>query len=50
MTLNGWFQIALFSVIVVLLTRPVGGFMSRLFSGERTVLSPALRPLEIGIG
>ena len=48
MTLNGWFQIALFSVIVVLLTRPVGGFMSRLFSGERTFLSPALRPLEIG--
>ncbi|MEI7610878.1 MAG: potassium-transporting ATPase subunit KdpA, partial [Rhodospirillaceae bacterium] len=48
MTLNGWFQIALFSVIVVLLTRPVGGFMSRLFSGERTFLSPVLRPLEIG--
>ena len=48
MTLDGWFQIALFSAIVVLLTRPVGGFMTRLFSGERTFLSPALRPLEIG--
>ena len=48
MTLDGWFQIALFSVIVVLLTRPVGGFMTRLFSGERTFLSPVLRPLEVG--
>ena len=48
MTLDGWFQIALFCVIVVLLTRPVGGFMTRLFSGERTLLSPVLRPLEIG--
>ncbi len=48
MTLDGWFQIALFSAIVVLLTRPVGGFMTRLFSGERTFLSPVLRPLEIG--
>ena len=48
MTLNGWFQIALFSVIVLLLTRPVGGYMTRLFSGERTFLSPLLRPLETG--
>ena len=48
MTLNGWFQIALFSVIIVLLTRPVGGYMTRLFSGDRTFLSPVLRPLEIG--
>ncbi len=48
MTLNGWFQIALFSVIVVLLTRPVGGFMTHLFSGGRTFMSPVLRPLELG--
>ena len=49
MTLNGWFQIALFGVIVVLLTRPIGGYMTRLFAGERTLLSPILRPLEIGL-
>ena len=48
MTLNGWFQIALFSAIVVVATRRVGGYMTRLFSGERTLLSPVLRPLEIG--
>jgi K+-transporting ATPase ATPase A chain len=49
MTLNGWFQIALFGVIVVLLTRPIGGYMTRLFAGERTFLSPILHPLEIGL-
>jgi potassium-transporting ATPase potassium-binding subunit len=46
MTLNGWIQIAIFSVIVILITRPLGGYMTRVFEGERTFLSPALRPLE----
>jgi K+-transporting ATPase ATPase A chain len=49
MTLNGWLQIGIFTAIVVLLTRPLGGYMTRLFSGERTVLSPVLRPLEHGL-
>ena len=49
MTLNGWLQIALFCAIVVLLTRPVGGYLTRLFAGERTLLSPVLRPLEVGL-
>jgi K+-transporting ATPase ATPase A chain len=49
MTLNGWLQIALFSVIVVLLTRPFGGYMTRVFTGERTLLSPVLRPVERAI-
>ena len=46
MTLNGWFQIALFSVVVVLLVKPLGGYMTRVFAGERTFLSPVLAPLE----
>jgi potassium-transporting ATPase potassium-binding subunit len=46
MTLNGWIQIALFSVIVILITRPLGGYMTRVFAGERTFLSLALRPVE----
>jgi potassium-transporting ATPase potassium-binding subunit len=46
MTINGWVQIALFGVIVFLLTRPLGGYMTRVFAGERTLLSPVLRPLE----
>jgi K+-transporting ATPase ATPase A chain len=46
MTLNGWVQIAIFSVIVILITRPLGGYMTRVFAGEKTALSPVLRPVE----
>jgi potassium-transporting ATPase potassium-binding subunit len=46
MTITGWVQIALFSVIIILITRPLGGYMTRVFAGERTFLSPVLRPVE----
>jgi K+-transporting ATPase ATPase A chain len=46
MTITGWIQIALFGVIVILITRPFGGYMTRVFNGERTFLSPVLRPVE----
>jgi len=46
MTSNGWLQIALFGVIVIAITRPFGGYMYRVFAGERTFLSPLLRPIE----
>jgi potassium-transporting ATPase potassium-binding subunit len=46
MTLNGWFQILFFSAAVLLVTKPVGIFMARVFSGEKTFLDGALRPLE----
>jgi len=46
MTVNGWVQIAILCVIVVALTRPLGGYMTRVFAGERTFLSPVLRPIE----
>src|SRR5215468_8952494 len=46
MTIIGWVQIALFSVIVILIARPFGGYMTRVFAGERTVLTPLLRPVE----
>ncbi|OQW59327.1 MAG: potassium-transporting ATPase subunit KdpA [Proteobacteria bacterium SG_bin9] len=49
MTLIGWLQIALYCAIVVALTRPLGGYITRVFSGERTILSPILQPIEIGI-
>ena len=49
MTFNGWLQIAIFSVLVILITKPFGGYMTRVFSGERTFLRPVLRPLEVGI-
>ena len=46
MTLNGWIQIALYAVIIIALTKPLGGYMTRVFNGERTLLSPVLRPVE----
>jgi potassium-transporting ATPase potassium-binding subunit len=46
MTWNGWLQIALFAAIVVALVKPVGLYMTRVFNGERTWLSPVLRPVE----
>jgi potassium-transporting ATPase potassium-binding subunit len=45
-TANGWLQIALFSAIIILVTRPLGGYMTRVFAGERTFLWPVLRPVE----
>ncbi len=49
MTINGWLQIALFIGLVVALTRPAGGYMTRVFNGERTLLSPLLVPVERGL-
>ena len=49
MTLIGWLQIILFCVIIVALVKPLGGYMTRVFGGERTFLSPVLRPVETGI-
>src|ERR1700733_3514355 len=46
MTLIGWIQILLYCAIVVALAKPLGGYMTRVFNGERTLLSPALRPAE----
>jgi K+-transporting ATPase ATPase A chain len=48
MTIDGWIQIALFGVVIVLLVKPLGGYMTRVFAGERTVLSPVLGPVERG--
>src|SRR5262252_2764791 len=46
MTFNGWLQIAVYCAIVVAITVPLGGYMTRVFAGERTLLSPVLRPIE----
>ena len=46
MTFNGWLQIALYCVVIVLLVKPFGGYMTRVFAGERTFLSPVLGPVE----
>ncbi|HUZ90841.1 MAG TPA: potassium-transporting ATPase subunit KdpA [Methylocella sp.] len=46
MTANGFIQIALYCVVVTLLVKPFGFYMTRVFNGERTFLSPLLRPVE----
>jgi potassium-transporting ATPase potassium-binding subunit len=46
MTTIGILQIVAFFGVILLLTKPVGLFMSRLFQGERTFLHPVVRPLE----
>jgi len=46
MTANGWFQILLFLVLVFLVAKPMGIFMARVFSREKTFMDPVLRPIE----
>ncbi|MBX5041949.1 potassium-transporting ATPase subunit KdpA [Rhizobium lentis] len=49
MTLNGWLQILLYCAIVLVLVKPLGGYMTRVYNGERTFLSPVLVPIERGL-
>ena len=49
MTVLGWAQILVYCAIVVAITPVLGDYMTRVFSGERTFLSPILRPVEIAI-
>jgi len=46
MTINGWIEIVLYCAIVVALVKPLGWYMTRVFNGERTFLSPVLQPVE----
>ena len=49
MTAVGWTQIILFCAIIVAIVKPLGWYMTRVFNGERTFLSPVLRPVEAGL-
>ncbi len=46
MTLNGWLQILVYCAVMLLLTKPMGVFMAKVFSRERTWLDPVMRPIE----
>ena len=46
MTANGWFQVLLFLTLILLVTKPLGIFMARVFSREKTFMDPVLRPME----
>src|SRR5437588_1535488 len=45
-TLNSVLQVLIFLVIVLLLTKPVGLYLYKIFNGERTWLSPVFVPVE----
>jgi K+-transporting ATPase ATPase A chain len=49
MTLSGWAMIALYCAIIIAITRPLGGFLTTIATGGRSVLSPVLGPVERGI-
>jgi len=46
MSLNGWLQILFFFAVIVVVTKPLGLFMSHVFNREKTFLDPVLRPIE----
>src|SRR5215472_8672365 len=46
MTANGWFQILFFLLLIFLVTKPMGIFITRVFSRQKTFLDPVLRPIE----
>jgi len=41
-----WLQIIAYLVILLVLAKPLGSFMARVFQGERTFMSPVLGPVE----
>src|SRR5262245_19367951 len=49
MTINGWIQIAIYCALVLCLVQPLGGFMTRVFNGGRTFLSPIFMPVEVAL-
>ncbi len=46
MTLNGFLQLGIYFLVLLAITKPLGVYMTRIFSGERTFLSRAFSPLE----
>jgi K+-transporting ATPase ATPase A chain len=46
MTGNGWFQILLFFCVILLITKPMGVYLYRVFERKSTWLDPVLRPIE----
>jgi potassium-transporting ATPase potassium-binding subunit len=46
MTPNGWFQIGLYLVIIFAVAKPMGVYMARVFSGQKTFFDPVVRPVE----
>ena len=48
MTLIGWLQISLLFLTVLVVIKPLGLYIAKVFGGERTFMSPLLGPVERG--
>src|SRR6202050_1895574 len=46
MTANGWLQIAIFFVLILVCAKPLGSFIATIIEGRRNFLSPVLGPVE----
>ena len=46
MTAQGWLQIAIYLAVLTALTPLLGGYMARVYRGERVFLTPVLGPVE----
>ena len=46
MTLNGFLQLAVYLLLLLSITKPLGVYMTRVFSGETTFMGPVLGPVE----
>ena len=46
MTLNGFLQLAVYFLVLVAITKPLGVYMARVFQGEKTFMSRVLVPIE----
>ena len=49
MTIYGWLQIVLFTLLIGALVKPLGGYLVRVYAGERTFLQPVVRPIEAAL-
>jgi K+-transporting ATPase ATPase A chain len=46
MNLYSWLQLVLYLAVLLLLAKPLGAFMAKVYQGERTFLDPVLGPVE----
>jgi len=46
MTFIGWAQIFIYIGVLILLVKPLGGYMAHVYQGERTFLSRVVSPIE----
>ena len=46
MNITSWLQLILYMAVLIALVKPLGAYMTRVYQGERTFLSPVLQPVE----